>query len=116
MSTMPIWSLITSRFIELRFFRGGKEIFLNTSAEVPAYSQLHGKLVPITRDEALQAVTDHMGWVQFRFRLATAVDPWSAVIRLSELEQILMQSPQSGQTIKPVSPPLQPHNYFARAA
>ena len=29
-SSMPTWNLITSNFIELRFFRGGKEIYLNT--------------------------------------------------------------------------------------
>lgn len=89
---MPIWNLITSRFIELRFFRGGKEIYLNTSVEVPAYSMVRGTLVPISLDDALDAVTNHMGWVQFRFRLASVIDQWSPVIRLSELEQILLQS------------------------
>jgi len=110
MSPVPVWNLITSNFIELRFFRGGREIYLNTSLEVPSYSLLQGKLVPITRDEAIKAIEDHMGWVQFRFRLASVVDGWSSVIRLSELEQILTQSRRT-QIPSLLASPVAPSNY-----
>lgn len=115
MSAMPVWNLITSRFIELRFFRGGKEIYLNTSGEIPSYSILQGKLLPITRDEALEAITDHMGWIQFRFRLASVVDEWSSVIRLGELEQILTQH-RRVITPQELASPAPPHNYFGSKA
>ncbi len=115
MSIMPIWNLITSNFIELRFFRGGREIYLNTSSEISAYSTERGQLIPITREEALETIENHRGWIQFRFRLATVADHWSAIIRLTELEQILMQSRPH---VRPplVIEPESPRNYFVRAA
>lgn len=115
MSLVPVWRLITSHFIELRFFRGGREIYLNTSGKIPSYSLLQGKLISITRDEAIEAIENHLGWIQFRFRLANMVNEWSLVIRLGELEQILTQH-RRVITPQELAPPAPPHNYFSSNA